>query len=242
MAGRAYAAFAVALLSLVLAGCVSSDVPAKRGTPSDESMSFDQLGQTDFNRTATVAMSQNLDTLATLMEKLYKRNPAEWKKSGMPNLATALARGRKAIDVGQVPPDLVGLHDVEILSVALDPAYRGDRVRAFILGLANMIIQAHGGKTRFYVTDTLNAQHVFNAARNVETAAWLLATRRDAGGHLLLLSNALSETGSNLSFERLFGELIGRLDLIASLLDEKYRRIGINYLQGLLLFNFLPVR
>src|SRR3546814_18018863 len=91
--------------------------------------------------------------------------------------------------------------------------------------------------SRFYVSDTLDAQHVYNAARNVETAAWLLATRRDAAGRLLLLSNELSDAAANLSFEREFGELIGRLDLIASLLDENLRRIGINYLQGLLLFN-----
>ena len=43
-------------------------------------------------------------------------------------------------------------------------------------------------------------------------------------------------------FEREFGAIIGRLDLIANLLGENSRRIGINYAQGLLLFNFLPVR
>ncbi len=33
-----------------------------------------------------------------------------------------------------------------------------------------------------------------------------------------------------------------RLDLVANLLDENLRRVGINYMQGLLFFNFLPVR
>ncbi|HEU0229545.1 MAG TPA: hypothetical protein VFR20_03160 [Burkholderiaceae bacterium] len=231
------------VLGLALAGCASSSAPTTRGTPKDEGMSFDQLGQTDFDRTVTVAMKQNLATLSALMEKLYKRNPVEWHKSHFPNLAAALAQGRQAIATGQVPPDLAGMRDIQVLSVALDPGYRGDRVRAFIEGLANMIIEAHGGRTRFYATDRLDAQHVYNAARNVETAAWMLATRRDASGRPLLLSNEMSVDGaSNLSFERGFGELIGRLDLVASLLDENLRRIGINYVQGLLLFNFLPVR
>ena len=233
---------ALMVLGFALAGCAGSDAPTTRGTPKDESMSFDQFGQTDFDRTVTIAMKQNLATLSTLMEKLYKRNPAEWHKSHFPSLAAALEQGRRAIATGQVPPDLAGLRDVQVLSVALDPGYAGDRVRAFILGLANMIIEAHGGKTRFYATDRLDAQHVYNAARNVETAAWMLATRRDASGRLLLLSNEISGDGSNLSFEREFGELIGRLDLVASLLDENLRRIGINYVQGLMLFNFLPVR
>lgn len=236
-------ACAVLILGLALGGCASGGAPATRGTPKDEAMSFDQFGQTDFDRTVTIAMRQNLDTLATMMEKLYRRNPAQWRKSHMPDLATALAQGRKAIDTGKVPPDLAGLSDIEVLSVALDPGYTGDRVRAFILGLSSMIIQAHGGRTRFYATDPLDAQHVYNAARNVETAAWMLATRRDAAGRPLLLSNQMSDDGArNLSFEREFGALIGRLDLIASLLDENLRRVGINYVQGLLLFNFLPVR
>lgn len=234
---------ALLVLGLALAGCASSSAPTTRGTPKDEGMSFDQFGQTDFDRTVTVAMKQNLATLSALMEKLYKRNPSEWHKSHFPDLAAALKQGRQAIATGRVPPDLAGMRDIQVLSVALDPGYRGDRVRAFIEGLANMIIEAHGGRTRFYATDRLDAQHVYNAARNVETAAWMLATRRDASGRPLLLSNEMSADGaSNLSFEREFGELIGRLDLVASLLDENLRRIGINYVQGLLLFNFLPVR
>lgn len=52
----------------------------------------------------------------------------------------------------------------------------------------------------------------------------------------------MSSTATNLSFEREFGALIGRLDLVANLLDENLRRMGINYVQGLFFFNFLPVR
>ncbi|HEY9281306.1 MAG TPA: hypothetical protein VIP51_14635 [Eoetvoesiella sp.] len=217
-------------------------VAAGPGHPSNEAMSFDQLGQTDFNRTLTIAMRDNLDSLTRLLEKLYRRNPAQWQKTGAPDLASAMRRGRKAIETGQAPPDLSGLRDVEILSVALDPAYQGDRAGAFIFGLASMVIQAHNNKTRFYVSDVLNAQHVYNAARNVEIAAWLLASRRDAAGRPLLLANEMSGIVANLSFEREFGQLVGRLDLVANLLDENFRRIGINYMQGLLFFNFLPVR
>ena len=64
----------------------------------------------------------------------------------------------------------------------------------------------------------------------------------DAQGRLLLLANAASEDATNLSFERAFGAIIGRLDLIVNLLGENSRRIGIGYAQGLMLFNFLPVR
>ena len=38
------------------------------------------------------------------------------------------------------------------------------------------------------------------------------------------------------------GEDVARLDLLAQLLDERYRRIGVNYAQSLLFLNFLPVQ
>ncbi|MGB6102605.1 MAG: hypothetical protein WBF88_01980 [Pusillimonas sp.] len=239
--------FAIAVLATsaaLLAGCALPSATPGTGAPAprSEDMSFDQLGQTDFNRTVTIAMRDNLDSLTRLLEKLYRRNPAEWRKTGAPNIEAAIERGRQAIESGQAPPELAALRDIEILAVALDPAYQGDRVGAFIFGLANMIISAHNGKTRFYVSDVLVAEHVYNAARNVEAAAWLLATRSNASGDPLLWANEISHVATNLSFEREFGALIGRLDLVANLLDENLRRVGINYMQGLLFFNFLPVR
>lgn len=239
---RGYIACMVLSITIGVSGCVAPGEPAGSAHPRNEAMSFDQLGQTDFNRTVTIAMRDNLDSLTRLLEKLYRRNPAEWRKTGATTLEAAVQQGRNAIETGLAPDGLSALHDVEILSVALDPAYRGDRVGTLIFGLADMMVRAHNGKTRYYVSDVLNAQHVYNAARNVEIAAWLLATRRNAAGQPLLLANEISENVSNLSFEREFGQLVGRLDLVANLLDENIRRVGINYMQGLLFFNFLPVR
>lgn len=238
----AYFACLFLAIGMGLTGCAGLSVATGSAHPSNEEMSLDQFAQSDFNRTVTIAMRDNLDSLTRLLEKLYRRNPLEWRKTGAADLASAVLHGRKAIEMGQAPPELTGLHDVEVLSVALDPAFSGDRVGAFIFGLADTIIQAHNGKTRFYVSDILDAQHVYNAARNVEIAAWLLATRRDAMGRPLLLANEMSGDVANLSFEREFGQLVGRLDLVANLLDENLRRVGINYMQGLLFFNFLPVR
>lgn len=225
-----------------LSGCALPTANADSNAQHTEDLSFDQLGQTDFNRTVTIAMRDNLDSLERLLEKLYRRNPAEWRKTGEPTIEAAIERGRRMIESGQAPPELAGLRDIEILAVALDPAYRGDRVGAFITGMASMIISAHDGKTRFYISDILTAEHVYNAARNIEAAAWLLATRQSVAGAPLLWDNEMSVTATNLSFEREFGALIGRLDLVANLLDENLRRVGINYVQGLLFFNFLPVR
>lgn len=39
-----------------------------------------------------------------------------------------------------------------------------------------------------------------------------------------------------------FGKITARLDLLAHVLEERYRRIGVNYAHGLLFLNFLPVQ
>ena len=239
--GRGFAAAAAVLAGTLLAGCMSAPGPGQ-GSPKGEGMSADQLVQTDFNRTVTLEVCDNLASLYSLLDKLYRRNPREWRKTGAPDHATAVSRVKHAIEVRIPPADLAGLHDIQILAVSLDPNYSGDRVGAFIYGLADTIIAAHNGKTRLYATDALDGQRVYNAARNVEAAAWLLASRRNNQGEPLLLANEMSPQATNLSFEREFGAIIGRLDLIANLLGENSRRIGINYAQGLLLFNFLPVR
>lgn len=227
-------------LVVALSGC--AEVPANGAGPNNENMTFDQLLQSDFNRTVTIAMRDNLDSLYRLQEKLYRRNPSQWRKAGFPTLEQALVVAHAAISSGQPPADLTGLKDIEILSVALDPAYQGDRVRAFVYGLADMILTAHDDKSRFYLSDVLDAKRIYNAARNVEIAAWLLNSRRDEHGKVLLHANQITDDAVNVSFAREFGQLVGRLDLIANLLDENLRRVGINYAQGLLFFSFLPVR
>ncbi|HUH88997.1 MAG TPA: hypothetical protein VL003_13245 [Pusillimonas sp.] len=235
-------ALMIVTLGIGLTACTGPASVSRGEGPASETMSFDQLAQTDFNRTVTIAMRDNLNSLTRLLEKLYRRNPSEWRKTGAADIDAAILAGRMAIESGHPPPGLQGLRDIQILSVALDPQYQGDRVAAFVLGLSDMIVQAHGGKIRFYASDMLEATHVYNAARNVEAAAWLLASRRNQHGQPLLLANEISNESTNLSFEREFGQLIGRLDLVANLLDENIRRVGINYMQGLLFFNFLPVR
>jgi hypothetical protein len=131
------------------------------------------------------------------------------------------------------------------LSLALQPGFAGDRVAAFVYAAADTIIAAHGNRTSFTLLDGLDPQRVFNAARNLEIANWILNSRKSAAGRPLLLSNELAEQERNLSFEREMGKIIGRLDLVASFTTERYRRSVIGYGQGLLagpFMQFLPVR
>ncbi len=201
-----------------------------------------ELFQTSVDRMATLAMRDNLQSLYLLMNKLYLRNPNQWKLSGYLDATTAERQIRVAIEQRKPLPQLGNRRDLAALSYALDPDFRGDRVGAFIYAIGSMLITAHGGRSEFYMTDTLDPLFINNAARNIEKATWMLSQRQDANGVLLLFSNEISEQGSNLSFAVEFGKIFARLDLLAELLDERYRRIGLNYAQSLLLMNFLPVQ
>ncbi|MFC7287921.1 hypothetical protein ACFQPC_07730 [Herminiimonas glaciei] len=226
----------------VLTGC--STTPAPRGEVKGMSVSGKEMAQSDTNRIATIAMRDNLESLFLLMDKLYRRNPAEWKKTGI-SREESIKRVREAVEQRQPWPGLQGQRDIKALSLALTPDFGGDRVAALIYSSADMIIAAHDGKTEFFLIDGLDAQHIYNAARNIEIAVWLLGSRRNSSGKVLLLADDISENGRNLSFEREFGKVVGRLDLMAEFLTEKYRRAGITYMQNLIggsFLQFLPVR
>jgi len=164
-----------------------------------------ELFQTSVDRMATLAMRDNLQSLYLLMNKLYLRNPNQWKMSGYLDAATAERQIRIAIEQRQPLAQLGNRRDLAALSYALSPAFRGDRVGAFIYAIGSMLITAHGGRTEFYMTDTIDPLFVNNAARNIEKATWMLSQRQDANGVLLLFSNEISEEGSNLSFAVEFG-------------------------------------
>lgn len=232
------------LLALLLAGCAAT-APAPRGEAQSAPVTSSELGQSDVNRMATLGMRDNLESLLRLGDKLYRRNPAEWRKTGLASREAALAQLRSAVENRSPWPELQGKRDIAALSLALAGDFKGDRVAAFIYASADMLVTAHGGKTSFYLTDALDAQYIYNAARNIEIAVWLLSSRRNSAGQPLLLADEISERERNLSFEREFGKMIGRLDLLAVVLTEKYRRAVITYVQNLLggtFLQFLPVR
>ena len=230
---RRHCLLLVGLSMLVATGCSQqqgSDIVTqlREGSPQE-------FLQTSVDRMATLTMRDNLDSLYLLMSKLYLRNPDELKKSGFLDAQTA---GKQQ----QPLPTLGGKKDLAALSYAMSPEFLGDRVGAFIYAIGSMLVTAHGNRLEFYMTDAINPMFINNAARNIEKATWILSQRQTKNGEPLLFSNEISEEGSNLSFAVEFGKIVARLDLLTQMLDERYRRIGLNYAQSLLFLNFLPVQ
>ena len=124
--GALGAALAALLLAGALAGCASS-APTARGEVQGASFQSGELLQSDGNRLTQAAMRANLASLRRLADKLYRRNPAEWRKTAATREA-ALAQLDASVLGGQPWAPLQGQRDVAALSMALSPGFTGDRV------------------------------------------------------------------------------------------------------------------
>lgn len=220
-----------ALLTLTLAGCVTGP---------------GQFAKGDIDRIIDLHRREIQVSLQRLAEKLYKRNPREWKKDGRDSPEAALAALFHPARAGQ-SPDPEGRRSTALLLAGLQEGYAHDRVAAFVGGLATMIDDAFGGKSDFYFFDDLDPQKIYNAARNVEIAAWKLANSQRSrpewdlpAGTPLLYSNEMAPV-QNLSFEREFGRLIGNLDLLWQTAADKSQRLVVKVVQNVAAAVFLPI-
>jgi len=228
---------------LLLGGCAQTADTARAVGGSASSFDPKQVGKSDIDRVADAHRRAVFSSVRALAEKLYRRNPREWKKGGHPSIEKALDR---LLDprTGWRLPEAAGRSGTEAILLSLQADFEGDRVAVFIAGMGGMLNAAFEEKTEFFMLDELNAQKIYNSARNLEIAAWKLVNARDAGGALLLLSNEMPPGGqpANLSFEREFGKMIGNLDILSALLAEKGHRIIARVVQNLATAVFLPVR
>jgi hypothetical protein len=235
------------LSAVVLAACSTAHTypptapsTGKRTPPKEAEFHPGQLLKSDADAAAEVHLQESLASARLLMEKLYRRNPRELRKSGYLTVEAAVERGFDP-RYGFRLPEQKDVHGTAAIQLALKSEYAGDRVFAFSVGLAGMIVQAYGDKTEIYLTDTLDAQKLYNAARNVEIAAWKLANARDAAGQPLLLSNEVGGDVRNLSFEREFGKLIAYQDAMAGVTAQRTNRVIRRVTQGVATLVFLPI-
>jgi len=199
-----------------------------------------QLGKSDFDRMADHEIRENIQSLKSLMIKLYKRNPVELRKSTSEDaekMVNWVFNGNhnwnfEAINNAQ---------GTDAIYLTFNQDYKGDRVLPFIVGIYTMLIKAHGGKKEFYLFDSIDPQLLYNASRNVEIAAWKLSNTKDTAGNLFLLANEINQKENNLSFEREFGKIIGRTDFVAFTLSEKMERSITRIIQNLATGLLIPI-
>jgi Ni/Co efflux regulator RcnB len=226
----------VVLLALSLAACTT-----KMGKDGRTQTTVDvkYLAKSDVDRIADTDRAEVVEGLLLIADKLYKRNPKEWKKGGAVSREAAVERLRQRNSRSW--PEFGGLRERQVAALAFSNAYDGDRVAALVYGLLTMVDAAFEHKEEFYILDSLNETKLYNAARNMEIAVWKLGNDRNQVGELFLLSNELDPANRNLSFEREFGRITGLLDLMAKIVADRNGRTVSRSAQAVATMVFLPV-
>ncbi len=219
---------ACSLIILFNLGCSSS------GDVKGRQFELSSIVKNDIDLVSEMHQRVVFDALSELAVKLYKRNPSEWKKAGNKSLEAAV----NTITANPFPV-VEGKTSVDSLRLTFDENYQGDRVKVFVVGLESMILASYDGHRSFYLHNMLEAQKLYDSARNVELASWLLRTKYNEKGELFLLSSGGTEE-VNLSFERLFGKIINAQDMIAQIMADRNHRQIKNVIQAIATA-FIPI-
>ncbi|MCK6390404.1 MAG: hypothetical protein L6Q40_05180 [Azonexus sp.] len=224
------------LLAVTLSACSTR---LGRDGRSETTVDAKYLLKTEVDRITDANRAEVVDGLLLIADKLYKRNPREWKKAGQLSREAAVARLRDRVRHNW--PELGSLRSRQAAALAFAEAYSGDRVAALMFGLLTMVDIAFEHKTEFYMLDSLNEINLFNTARNMEVAIWKLGHDRNPAGEWYLLSNELDPANRNLSFEREFGRITGLLDFMARIVADRNGRTLSRLSQSVATAIFLPV-
>lgn len=142
------------LRSLWLALFATAVAACSAGYPNRPTSDFRlrDIAKTDIDRVAEIHLQETLLHLKTVMEKLYRRNPQEWKKNGGKTMEAVVSR--VFAERNFTLPGLEGRYGVEAIADAFKEDYAGDRVAAYIVGLTTMILSAYGDRTEFLRSTT----------------------------------------------------------------------------------------
>lgn len=223
-------------LALVFLLTACSTPGNRAATDVAQDFELGDVAKSDINMVVETHLGEVMHYLRLLMIKLYRQNPEERIKNGQP-IEQTLQRvfGKQH---NWKFPELSGKKGVDALFLAFHQEYQGDRVLAFVVGLGSMILASYNNKHTFFILDDLNVEKLHNSARNVEIAAWKLATTQNRRGKPLLKAEGANHADLSLSFERIFGKIIAVQDLMSKIAAQKTKR-GVK--QAIQFLIFLPL-
>jgi hypothetical protein len=229
------------LLSFCLSGCTTIQPNQNIMAVNPDKAGLSRWGKSDIDEVIELHQHAVMQDLKSLMVKLYYRNP----------------NGRHDADIRTIEESVnsVFMHAntdyyqywnsmkaTDIVRISLDETYQGsDRVLAFIIGLRKMILASYDNHTEFFYLTSIDEQKLYNSARNIEIAAWMLAEKRDVDDKLILLSDSVEQETRNLSYQRLIGQMIATQDNLATIMAHKSGRLIKNVVVKAASMVFLPI-
>lgn len=227
-------------LILLLGGCAQQPIQRDGKSAVVRPFRLANVVKSEIDMVADLTQGEVLSRLRLIADKLYRRNPREFRKAGLPTTEAASARLFDQIRHWERAP-MARASWQHNFSYAFDPDYPGDRVEVFMSALTVMIMASYNHRKEFFMTDELDAQKLYNSARNIEVAVWKLGQARLPDGSPFLLANSCEGEAVNLSFEREFGKLIAQQDLLALIMEDRTNRVITRVIQSTASFVFLPI-
>jgi hypothetical protein len=231
----------VVFLFCFLTACFQTPYKDKMAAADLRDAGVSRLAKSDIDEVIELHQHAVMKDLKQLMIKLYYRNPSQRFDKDKRSVETSVDLVfKRPYYYGYKHWD--GLTGSEIIRLALDPDYHvNDRILPLIVGLRKMLMASYENETRFYYLTDLNEQKLYNSARNIEIAAWLLSEKKDEHGQLLLVSDSIGQESRNLSFQRLIGKMIATQDNLASIISFKEGRVVKTVVIKAASMAFLPI-
>lgn len=228
------------VLGLNLSAC-SAMLPNQNALGANqESSGVSRWGKSDMDEVIEFHQRAALQNLQALMVKLYYRNPTGRHDAKIRTIEESV--NLTFSHSNNYYPQWRSIKATDIVRIALDESYQGsDRILPFIVGLRKMIMASYDNRTEFFYLTSIDGQKLYNSARNIEIAAWMLAEKRDVRGNLLVLSDSLEQENRNLSFQRLIGQIIATQDNLATIMAHKSGRLIKNVVITAASMVFLPI-
>jgi len=220
--------FALLFCILLLPGCTTSS-----------QFEIKDLAKTNIDGVSEIHMDQVFDLIKTLTIKLYKRNPHELQKVKGNTIDSRLHQISVCPDFKRYK-ELDFKESTDAILLGFEPEFKGDRIFAMMYGLYTMIYKSYNSKCELFMFDYLEAQNLYNSARNIEIFVWRLKTRTKEDGNLFILSNSFKGEVKNLSYERIFGKLISLQDTMAQIISNRSGRV-IKEVVRIAGMTFLPI-
>lgn len=194
------------------------------GCSSTHDFQVSHLAKTSVNQVSEIHIQQMTLLLKVMTQKLYRMNPLELGKTPGTTIESQIDR------LFPCPPALSfdfleHKQGVDAILLGFEPGFQGDRVFAMMYGLYTMLHASYDKKCDLFILDFLDAQRLYNSARNIEIFVWRLKARHQPNGELFLITNVCDGPIENLSFERLFGKLISLQDTMALIIASRTGRM-----------------
>ncbi|MBK6395523.1 MAG: hypothetical protein IPF73_13225 [Betaproteobacteria bacterium] len=186
-----------------------------------------------------ILAKESLASARLLMEKLYRRNPREWRKG---HFASADAAVATAFDPQRQFnfPELHYVRGSDAIVLALRVDHPGDRV--FVRRRAREHdLPCLRRQDRVLHHRLPRCPEVLQLGAQRRDRGGSSRNARDPGGGLLILSNEMAGAAPNLSFERELGKIIACQDVMALIAAQRANRTIRRVVQTLATAVFLPI-